>query len=198
MRYFAGFLVLLAIFLFGIVIFGSDPGENSEKPATPISKNTKSLPDYASTDAIARLTIDGPINGDDMHRQIRISVSSTLRTIDIIQGYQGTVIQTESFINNQAAYTAFLHALNKAGYTGKLVKTKKIPFVSDDDQGACPLGNRYYYEIINSGNNADQRLWTSSCGAPVPGNFGGSAPLVNQLFQTQFVNYGEFTKTVGI
>lgn len=198
MRYFAGFLVLLAIFLFGIVIFGSDPGEDSGTPATPVSQNTKALPDYANTNTIVRLTVDGPINGDDMHRQIRISVSSSLRTIDIIQGYQGNVIQSESFLNNQSAYSAFLHALNKSGYTNKLVQTKKLPFVSDDDQGTCPLGNRYYYEIINSGNNADQRLWTSSCGKPVPGNFGGAAPLVNQLFKSQFVNYGEFTSQVGI
>jgi len=197
MRYFAAFLVFIALILFGIVIFGGGSGNKSNKSSSSSTQSTKTLPDYASTGAVVRLTIDGPINGDDIHRQIQLTISSSDRTLDIVQGYQGTILQSESFANNGSAYAAFLNALYKSGYTSKL-SAKKNKFASDSDQGSCPLGDRYYYELMNTGNNADQRLWSSSCGKTVPGNFGGAGPLVQQLFQAQFGNYGDFTQNVGI
>jgi len=198
MRYFAIFLVFIALILFGIVIFGGNSGSKSNKSTSSSSVQApKALPDYADTGAIVRLTTDGPINGDDIHRQIQLTVSSTTRTLDIIQGYQGTVIQTESFANNEPAYSAFLNALYKSGYTLKLT-SKQNKFASDSDQGSCPLGDRYYYQLMNTDNNADQSLWSSSCGKTVPGNFGGAGPLVQQLFQVQFGNYNVFTQNVGI
>ena len=126
-----------------------------------------------------------------------MTVGSNLRTLDIIQGYQGRVVKSETFVNNQPAYLAFLSALYKSGYTAKL-NPKKFKFASDSDQGSCPLGNRYYFELMNTGNNADQRLWSSSCGKEIPGNFGGASALIIQLYQNQFSNYRDFTVNVGI
>ena len=196
MRYFAGFLVIVALILFGIVIFGSTPGTNTKK-TTKNGQVVKTLPDYANTVAEVRMTVDGPIYGDDLHRQIRISINSRVRTLDAVQGYQGNIIKTESFANNESAYSAFLHALYKAGYTTKL-NPKINKFASDSDQGSCALGQRIYFELVNTGTDADQRLWTSNCGKEIPGNFGGATGLIFSLFTSQISNYNDFTADVSL
>lgn len=196
MRYFAAFLVFIALILFGIVIFGGNSNKSNSSTSTS-SQVTKALPDYASSNAEVRVTIDGPVNGDDLHRQIRMTISSSQRTIDIIQGYQGNVIQTESIGNNQPAYNVFLNAIYRYGFTLGL-NPKKNKFVSTNDVGSCPLGDRYYFELMNTGSNADQRLWTSTCGKQVPGNFGGDSVTLLQLFRVQYTNYDDFTSGVVI
>ncbi len=179
-------IVLIAILIvLGIILFGHKP--KSSKPNIAV----KTLSDYSSTTAQVKLTIDGFINGDDAHRQIRVTVGRDMREIDIIQGYQGHVIKTKTFSNNQAAYDVFLRSLNLASFT-KQRKTKIT-----DERGICPLGQRYIYELGGTGSTkTDLRLWSTACGGS--GTEGGQTPLIRQLFRNQITNYDDFVTTVNI
>ena len=61
---------------------------------------------YANTQASATLLADDPTQIDQDHRQIKITVSQNQNTIEIIKGYQGTVIDARTYPNNSAAFVA--------------------------------------------------------------------------------------------
>ena len=180
MAIFVGFIVFIVIL---VTLFS----HGGKKPI--VTNPVQPLPNYASTDATVSLTTDGIVNGDDIHRQIRITVSSTQRTLDILQGYNGTVINTKNFENNQEAYLVFLKALN---YSGFLAKNKSN--VPSDERGECPLGFRYVFDL-NSDTGDLSRLWTSSCGI---GNWGGALDTVQTLFQDQITDYSTLTESVDL
>ncbi|MGZ6004834.1 MAG: hypothetical protein ACXWLH_01645 [Candidatus Saccharimonadales bacterium] len=175
------FIIALFIFL-GVLVFGGHG-----KKAIPVT--TKNLYEYADTDVDVRLTIDGQINGDDIHRQIVFTVGRDNRSLQVIKGYQGTVLKSENFGNNTQAYSAFLHALSQAGFTQS--RTSKFP----DEQGQCSLGQRYIYEVINNGNK-NMRHWSTSCNGS--GTFKGQTNLVIQLFQNQYANYSDYVGDVNL
>ena len=184
MRYFITFIFLLLLVIFGIVIFKPN-SNNSGNQASQTS-----LADYADTGARAVFTYDGAINGDDIHRQIRITVDNLTRTIDISKGYQGQVIRTKSYENNEQAYTVFLSALYNGGFT----KQRKSNISSE--VGVCPLGQRFIYQLSNTGSKStDIRLWSTSCGG---GTQGGSSGNLQQLFQNQITDYADLTADVQL
>ncbi len=183
MRFFVTlFIVALLVFL-GVLLF-------NRSPSKPTTVNSKTLSDYAQTAADVRLTIDGIINGDDRHRQIRVTVDANERTIDIIGGYNGNVITTKSYSNNVNAYRVFLKALANNGFT----RGRKTSVT--DEEGVCPLGQRYIYELQNTGDSkTDLRTWNSSCGG---GTFGGQGVLIRQLFANQISDYDQITNNVSL
>ncbi len=191
MRYFLGlFFIFIGVFLaiyFGLRIFRGSPA-----PAPSSTATVATLPDYASTDAEVSVIIDGPVVGDEQHRAIRITVSRDERTLDVIQGYSGLVISTKSFDNSQAAYDVFLRAINGLGFT----KSRKV--VTTDDRGVCPTGNRYFYELKNTGSSdTDKRLWSASCNIKL-GTYIGNGPGVRDLFQKQIPEYGTLTSGISL
>lgn len=185
MRYFVTFIIIALLLIFGIIIF--KPG--SKNGSTPTSES-KSLPDYSDTGALVSYTTDGVINGDDEHRQIVITVGQKSRTIDIVQGYQGYVIKTKSYYNNESAYNVFLNALNNSGFT------KERSSDIESEVGVCPTGERFTYELSNTGSNkTDLRLWSTTCGG---GTQGGNKNTIQQLFQNQIDDYDEITANVQL
>lgn len=163
------------------------------KKPTPINTvQVKPLPEYAATDATVSFTTDGIINGDEMHRAIRITISSNQRTLDVLQGYNPSVIQSKSFVNNQEAYDVFLRAISNSGF---LVKTKNSKAVTDE-RGLCPLGFRYILDLNQDGDDLS-RLWASSCGSKI-GNSAGSIPTISELFQDQIPNYDNLVNQVNL
>jgi hypothetical protein len=177
---FTGFILFIVIL---VALFG----HGGKKPVNP--NPLQPLPDYASTNAVVSFTTDGIVNGDDIHRQIRITVSANTRTLDVIQGYNGTVISSKTFENNQEAYFVFLRSLSFSGFL-----TKNKSKVGSDERGVCPLGFRYVVDL--NGDEGDlSRLWTSSCGS---GNWGGSLATVQSLFQRQITNYGTLVGNVNL
>jgi hypothetical protein len=181
-RLIAIFAGIIAFILILVIIFGHG------KPA-PTGPTLQPLPEYASSDATVSFTTDGIINGDEMHRQIRITVSNTQRTLDVLQGYNGQVIMSKNFENNQEAYLVFLKAIN---YSGFVAKNKKK--VGSDERGVCALGYRYVFDL--DGDEGDlSRLWTTSCGI---GNWGGSLATVQALFKDQIPNYASLTEDVNL
>lgn len=184
MRYFIGFLVTIGLIILLIVLLFTGGG-GSKKP-----KTTKALADYATSNAVVRLTIDGPINADQNHQAVRITVGQDDTTYEQIQGYQGTVVNQQSFANNQDSYSNFLYALGHAGFTqgdsSKLLANEK---------GYCPLGNRYVFELIDGGSNVE-RYWATSCGKPK--TYKGNVNLTLTLFQAQVPGYSNLTQNLSL
>lgn len=182
MRYLITFAIVLAVIVFGFIIFRGGGPEN-----TPVAPRT--LPSLASTDAEMRYTIDGsPINSDQEHRSVQIVIGRTQSTVTIFRGYEGRVLKSKSYANNQNAYEAFLSALERLRYSA--IKRG----AQESELGACPLGNRYIYEVINNGDQ-NTRSWSTSCGGQ--GNFGGTnAATTRKVFQNQIPDYREFIQGI--
>jgi hypothetical protein len=182
MRYFIAFVTALGLlFLLILLLFHS-----GGKPK--VGKVTKPLASYSTTDAVARLTIDGPVNADSLHDAVRITVGKDDVTYEQIQGYQNTVVNTQSFANNENAYVNFLLALQHAGFTQGDNDPKH-----QDARGYCPLGQRYIFQL----NQNDQELehyWATSCGSPK--TYVGVLSLTLTLFQAQVPNYNKLTQNL--
>lgn len=182
MRFFVT-LVVIALFVFlGILIFNRP---NSNKPVIV----QKPLVEYADTAAQTVLETRGKINGEDLHRQIRISIGSNARTLEIIQGYNDNVISSTTYANTPNAYSAFLSALQQMGFT----KTRRT---TTTEPGFCPLGQVYNYVLKNTGDKkTDINLWNSSCGG---GTAAGNRSTIRTLFQNQITDYNKLTSGVNL
>jgi len=131
---------------------------------------------YADTAATAMLLVDAPTIIDQDHRQVKITVSQTTNEIDTIQGYEGTILATQSYPSNSAAYGAFLQSLKLLNFSkGNTDKS------AADYRGYCPTGERYVY-TFNDGNTDLFKFWSTSCRQ---GTFKGSALGVLNLFRAQ-------------
>lgn len=179
-------------FIIFIVILVTFFGHHGNKTPTTTKTTVASLPSYAGSNAAVSFTEDGIVNADELHRAIRITVSNDQVTLDVIKGYNPQVIQSQSFENNQEAYTVFLKAINNAGF---LLKTKdtKIP---NDETGQCAPGFRYILNL--SQNGADlSRTWASTCGAKV-GTSAGAVGAIQALFEDQVPGYQNLVQNVDL
>jgi hypothetical protein len=182
MRFVVTLVVVALLVFFGILIFNR-PDSTTPKVAQ------KNLAEYADTAAQAVLETRGEINGEDLHRQLRITVSSSSRTLEIIQGYNDNVISTTSFANTPAAYSAFLSALQQTGFN----LTRRTTASPD---GFCPTGRVYNYILNNTGDTkSNVNLWNSSCGG---GTAAGQRSTIRSLFQDQITDYNQLTSGVNL
>lgn len=181
--------IIFLTFVVGFVLiltfaFGRRPsGNTSNKNQT---KKVFNLNEYSERDSKVVATFDGPINGDDEHRAIKITVSRGSRTIDVIQGYQGKVIKTQTYPNNPDAYYDFIHALARTGFG----KTRKSDI--DSEVGICATGRRFTYEVFDN-NDRVSRTWAASC---VKGNSPAASETVNNLFRMQITDYNDIVSGV--
>lgn len=182
MRYFLAFLVTLALILslFFLLFHGGS------KPKIPLT--TKTLGSYASTDAEVIMTIDGPVNADQNHQMVRVTVNRDDVMFEQIQGYQNTVVNLQNFANNQYAYVNFLLALAHASFTNGDANPNH-----SDERGYCPLGDRYIFELRQD-NKDLERYWATSCGSPK--TYLGAFNLTVSLFQAQVPQYSDLTQNV--
>ncbi len=175
-------LVAAIVLIFAILLFGPKSG-----PATKTSA-PKTLSELSSGGASVRLTTEGLLNGDDQHREIRVTVNKNIRTLDIIQGYNGHVIYSKNFGNNQTAYDTFLRGLDLAGFTRSRATNLK------DERGVCPEALTFIYQLTGT-NGHDIRLWSSDCGG---GTLAGKPQLIQNLFRAQITNYDSLTSGVNL
>lgn len=131
-------------------------------------------------DRSVRVTVRGPIVGDDRFQTQRISISPSSRVYTVYRGYLEDIDDQKSYDNNMQAYEEFVHALDKADITRP---GRVSPEDATDIRGICATGRIYEYEIIGGGGVADHR-WTSTCGGS-PGSFGASVEQVTNLFSAQ-------------
>ena len=190
-RLLALFLAFIAIVIF-IVVLIVRGGDNPPEEQTPSGTTILPLPEYAGTDAEVSQTTQGIVNGDELHRSIRIIVSGNSRELDIIEGYSGDVISRKTFDNTEEAYSVFLRAINGAGFLTELPKSK----YPADERGQCPLGQRYIYNLNQDGEDLS-RTWSSSCGKAV-GTSGANTSTLLTLFRNQIPNYSSLTSDVDL
>ncbi len=183
MRYFIGLLSIVA-FVLAVALLVVRGITGGGEPKDKIN-----LADYANTDTVMRLTIDGEINSEQEHRAVRITIGRDEARMDILNGYNQYVANTFNFPNTSAGYETFLRALQLLGYT----KGDDDPNLKDE-RGYCPSGNRYVFEVRENGWEA-QRFWRSSC---KEGNFGGDTTRVIDLFQRQIPDYNSLLGDVRL
>lgn len=181
MRYLFGFLASLGLIILVFVLvlrgFSGDP-KTTQNPLT----------DYANTDALVRLTVDGRIVSEQEHRAYQITVGRSEVRLETLKGYEYETIETRTYNNNQESFYNFLSALDLAGFTRGAEETE-----NQDERGACADGQRFVYEIL-SGTSEVQRHWSASCRGQ--GTFKGNAAAVRQLFDKQ-VPAIDRPKTIG-
>jgi hypothetical protein len=182
MKYFFGFLASLALIILVFVLvlrgFGGNDGGTAKSPLT----------DFASSDAVVRLTVAGRIISEQEHRAYQITVGRSEVRLETLKGYEYETVATKTYENNQESYYTFLRALDLAGFDrGSGEKG------NDDERGVCADGHRYVYEVIQ-GTSEEQRLWSTSCGDG--GTFKGNAAAVRQLFNKQ-VPVPDQSKIIG-
>lgn len=173
MRYVFG--LLIGIFLLVLVFFLIIRAFGGNGPKVEVF-----LPDYAQTETVVRMTVEGRVNVDQDHRVARVTIGRSTNTMRLMQGYQGRVLETKSYPSNEAAYATFLRALQLQGYTRGDDNPNR-----DDSRGFCPTGRIYTFDIITGGDTV-QSFWTTSCGG---GTFAGNTAVVRQLFRAQIPDY---------
>lgn len=184
MRYLLGFFIIIGLLILVVILVLKGSHQ------TTTSTYTKPLSSYASTDAVASFTAGGPIVADQNYRAIQIEISRNTSTINVTRGYQRTVLNTQSYPNNQPAFQAFLSALNTYGFS--LVNSS---YKYTTPAGFCSFNETYSYSLINDGKTIINS-WATACGGQ--GNFKGIAADVNQLFIRQIPDYNIVTSNVNI
>ena len=184
------FIIFLTV-VFGIIfILFLIFGRSSKKSTTPKTTPTKPLTvrEYSSRDSRIVYTIEGNVRGNNMYRAARTTITPEYRLFEVIEGYQNNVIQSQKEPNNKQAYATFLAAIEGKGY-GKVRKTKNT-----DDLGACPLGQKYVYEIYE-GDKQVQRLWSTTCGSQ--GTSGANNEIIRLLFDRQITNRDQLSRNLN-
>lgn len=187
MKYFLGFLasIGLIILVFILVIRGLGGGDNG-------SENQTRLVDYANTNAVVSLTVDGEINANLDHRAFEITVGRSDVRMETYKGYEREVLESKNYQNTNEAYANFLRALELAGFTkGKV----DVEGGQNDPRGVCATGQRYVLRIT-SGASDIQRYWATSCGGQ--GTFKGNLQQVRQLFINQVPDYSKLTNNLDL
>lgn len=164
-----------------VLIFLLTPNNSGKVPP-------KTLVSFASSNAVARLTIDGPENSEQQHQSISISVSNQSVTFQQMSGYEDQVVNLQTYTNNQASYNVFLHAIALAGFTRGNTSSS-----DSDESGYCPLGDRYIVDFSQNGNELE-RFWTTSCGGQ--GTYGGNIDSTLALFKAQVPDYTKLVEYV--
>lgn len=189
--------VLGAIMIVIIVVSLIFNSQNSNKSSSSSNnqkqtqQSPKILTDYAIPGTSVSFTQDGLINANLPHRSINITVSSDRSVLTIYEGYDGKVLNSYTFANNQDSYKQFLSALNNVGYTTQSKNTS-----TSGPDGQCPLGYRYMLENTNMP-GIPESLWTTSC-SKVKSTFGGSLSRTQTLFTRQIPDYSKLTSSVNL
>ena len=189
-RYVLWLIGVLIIIIILVLIFASITKPKSTSN-TPTVTSPSSLSSYADTDAVVTYTVQGVIQGNEQYRAITIIVSKTARTVQVMQGFQGQILKSQTTPNNPQAFKQFLAAIQTEGF----LSVRKNPPVSNIE-GQCPLGNRY---VASSSNipNVPNNLWSTTCGSK-QGTWAGNVTSVGRLFNLQIPNYSQFVSDVAL
>ena len=145
-----------------------------------------------TADRSVRVTVRGPIVGDNTFRSYTIAVAPTFRTLTTYQGYLDTQLETAQLTNNIQGYSEFVHALDRAG----LVVGSELKGEADDRRGICAKGKLYVYEILQ-GSTAVKTLWTTTC-ANAKGSLKASNQTLLSLFRAQVPDASKLTTKINL
>lgn len=180
-------LVIIALLVFAFnslrKLITTNNSSSSSQATQPVNIN-----DFKTTDSSMRFIADGPIEAAEEHETTTITISATQRVVEVVKGYAQAPVLSKAYPNNQAGYDAFIDALNSANFTAVRTST------STNRNGACPLSNRYSYQILVAG-SYKQDTWSASCGSKL-GTFGGSVSTTQSLFKAQIPDYSQVVSSV--
>jgi hypothetical protein len=166
------FVVIASVAIFSIDWNGGDdPIRDAIRPVN--------IADYGTTDVSVQMLIRGPVNNNQEHQNLKITVGRDQTVAELISGYQGTVVRAETTPNNADSYKTFLSALHNSRFNRLQLPPKGIQY-----DGACPRGQRFTFEFINGGEDAPKSSWATSCGKKT-GTFAGDRSQVETLFIAQ-------------
>lgn len=168
--------VVGAVVIASIVIFSIDWGGNSaiQDAIKPVN-----IADYSTTDVKVRMSIRGPVNNNQEHQDMQITVGRDSNFGELFSGYQGTVVRAEQTANNPTSYKDFLSALHNAEFTKLKLSPRGLQY-----DGVCPTGKRYTFEFLDGGDDTPASSWATSC-AKKEGTFDGDISTVKSLFNAQ-------------
>lgn len=182
-------LIAVAVLFFGLVSLGIRSLTKNDKPNKPATSQTEKQKDFAKDTRSVVFTEQGKLVGEENRRAVRITITATERRIEILQGYDQTVIKSQTTPNKQNAYDTFLIALSDAGF-GRYNKD-----ISADERGTCPNGKRFIYEAQFK-DDSKYRAWASSCKGG--GSFEGNNGLVRTIFENQIPELRTFMSGVRL
>lgn len=177
--------ILLLVLAFVLVVNKGNDNQATTKEAPKILK----LTDYADRSSQVVLHTDGRLVGEEDRRSVRITVSANERRLEVLSGYNGQVVNSQSYPNTQAAYSVFLNGLSGAGF----MKAKKTSITNP--QSICTGGKHYYYNVSENGEKKSD-LWSTSCDKS--GTFDGRASTVRELFQLQIPDYNKQVQDIKL
>jgi hypothetical protein len=183
-RYVFGFLAAVGLIVLVIVLI-----VRSLVSGPSDSQKQADLTSYVGTGTTVQYTIDSPVASDSAHRDIIINIGNYQATITVTQGYQGDVMQKQSYPMSTTSYDIFLRALSFNGFT----QGDSNP-ANKDERGQCALGTRYVFQVIDANGSDIQRFWYTSCGN---GTFQGNASTIRNLFTKQIPDYSKITSGVS-
>ena len=180
-RYFIGFMIAIGLII--VVIFLLFSGGGGKSPSS--SDVVKPLYAYADTDAVVRMTINGPTTAPQNRVEVQVTVGADQAVYQQFQGYDGDVVNTQSFANTRNSYYVFLRSIAGAGFHNGNNDPSLV-----DSAGYCPLGRIYTFELIQNG-KALQNYWATSCGGTK--TYLGNLSLTTTLFENQIPSYNTLT-----
>lgn len=189
-RYIAGIIGVLAVLIIAILLI---VGRVNRTPdAVEPGERKLTLTDEQYNDSSLVWAMEGEVEAQEEYRSIRITVTPSLRTLEILRGYNYQVESKQEFNNSQAAFDVFAKAMQNAGFTSVAGDES----TNQDERGICPTGNRFIYAVIDEGSEV-YRNWSTSC-SKKEGAFAGNATLIRRLFQAQIPEYSKLTRGVKL
>ena len=141
MKYVLGVVGVVLLALIGLILIlnrgDGRPRQQGQKELI-VSEQT-------NANTSVRMIQQGELVGEDERREIRITVTESERRLEVRSGYREAVVRSQSYSNTPEAYATFLAALDEAGFSrGKQSEVADL-------RAACPLGNRFIYQLLVSG-----------------------------------------------
>ena len=191
-RYAIGVLMIVVVIV--LLVVGFNLIKNIFKKDTSKQATTSKKVDLLAApqkDQTVQFTIIGPVVGEEEHYSIRIKVDRDFRTIEVVRGYDNTIVKSEEIANTLEAYEAFVAALTGAGFTRTVP-----PEGRGDELQSCPLGRKFSYEV-EPGTSDSFHAWSNSCGNK-QGTFSGNGAIIQTLFQRQIPDYNKYVSDVRL
>lgn len=189
---------IIALVIFAVIFFGgilllinliSGGGDNNAQKSDTKTAQVQKKNTLSKDADMVSFTTYGRVVGEEARRAIRISITTAERKVEVLSGYDESVVKSSVTSNKQSAYEALLLALEPTNFTSI------DPTVKIDDRTVCPTGNRFVYETKFK-DNSSVRGWTTSCSKT--GNFKGNSSLTKTLFEAQIPDYSKFTSDVTL
>lgn len=177
-------VILIVVFaIFVLVSVGKMVFKASEKAPKDQVTTSQTTPrdELLSTEAdhAVRVTVRGQIVANENFRSYQVTITPNERRMSVYKSYLSELVDSISLGNNVPAYTEFVYALDKAGFS----RSKPLPTESDNVLGVCASGTLVEFDILKNGESI-YHVWTSSCSGS-KGSLGVNESSLRDLFLKQ-------------